>query len=328
MPLAVITGASGLLGGNLAAALLAQGYRVRATRRPTTKVGHLDDLAIDWVNGDLDDLGALSNAFAGADVVFHCAAAVSIVKTVTPAIRNANVGGTERVLAAMRTAKAKRLVHVSSVVAVGVSTDGGPATEDTPWNLDQHGLADAYSITKHQAEQVVREATDLDAVIVNPGYMLGPRDARPSSGGLLIKIAQRKLPGVTPGVNNFGDVRDVARGMILAGEQGERGERYILGGDQLTYRDFFTMVAKVAGVAPPKLALPRPIALLIGYGGDAMFKLTGKEPVVNSTQVRYAYHPGFAFSSAKAERALGYRHGPLEPAIADALAWFKAHRML
>jgi dihydroflavonol-4-reductase len=328
MPLAAITGASGLLGGNLAAELLAQGWTVRATRRGSTKIGHLEDLAIAWVPGDLDDVPGLTAAFAGADAVFHCAAMVSIVAKVTPPIRNANVGGTERVLAAMRAAKAKRLVHVSSVVAVGVSTDGKPSDETARWNLDEHGLADAYSITKREAEDVVRAATDVDAVIVNPGYMLGPRDARPSSGDLLIKIAKRKLPGSTPGTNDFVDVRDVARGMILAAGKGARGERYILGGEQLGYREAFDRFAKVAGVAPPRFSLPRPLALAFGYGGDAWHKLSGKEPLVNSTQVRYAFSRDFAFTSAKAERVLGYQHGPIEPAVRDALAWFRAHRML
>lgn len=328
MSLAVITGASGLLGGNLAAELLAAGWKVRATRRASTKVAHLDDLAIEWVPGDLDDEPALAAACAGADVVFHCAAAVTIVPKVTPAIRNANVGGTRRVLAAVKAAGARRLVHVSSVVAIGVSTDGRPCDEAAVWNLDQHGLADAYSITKREAEDVVRAATDVDAVIVNPGYMLGPRDARPSSGGNLIKVARRKLPGYTPGTNNFVDVRDVARGMIRAAERGARGQRYILGGDQLTYRDAFALMAKVAGVKPPARAIPRPLAMALGYAGDAWHRVTGKEPLINSTQVRYGFSRTFTFTSARAERELGYTHGSLEVAIADALAWFRAHQML
>lgn len=328
MPVAAITGASGLLGGNLAAELCAQGWTVRATRRGSTKIDHLADLPIAWVPGDLDDASALTAAFRGADAVFHCAAMVSIVPKVTPAIRAANVDGTRHVVAAMRAAGAGRLVHVSSVVTVGVAVDATPATEATRWNLADHGLADGYSITKREAEEVVIAAADVDAVIVNPGYMLGPRDARPSSSGLIIKVAKRKLPGATPGVNDFVDVRDVARGMIAAFAKGARGERYILGGESMTYRDAFALMAKVAGVAPPRFTLPRPLALLIGRGGDAWHRVTGKEPVVNSTQVRYAFQPHFRFSSAKAERVLGYTHGPIEPAIAAAIAWFRQHGML
>lgn len=328
MPLATITGASGLLGGNLAAELLAQGWTVRATRRGSTKIAHLSDLAIEWVPGDLDDVAALTAAFTGADVVFHCAAMVSILPKPTKGLIDANLGGTERVLAAMRAAKAKRLVHTSSTTAIGLAKDDAPATEDNAWDERDHAFADGYATTKWQSEQVVRKATDVDAVIVNPGYMLGPRDARPSSGGLIIKVARRQLPGTTAGTNNFVDARDVARGMILAADQGARGERYILGGDQLTYREAFAKMAKAAGVAPPRFELPRWVAGLVGRGGDAWYRVTGKEPTVNSPQVRYAYATRFAHSSAKAERVLGYRHAPIERAIDDAIAWFRAHRML
>lgn len=326
--LAAITGASGLLGGNLAAELVAQGWTVRATRRGSTRVDHLDDVPIAWVPGDLDDTAAMTEAFRGADVVFHCAAMVSILPKVTPAIRAANVDGTANVIAAVRAAGAKRLVHVSSVVAVGLATGDAPATEDTPWNFAEEKLADGYAITKREAEEVVRAATDVDAVIVNPAYMLGPRDVRPSSGGLIIKVAKRRLPGWTPGVNNFVDVRDVARGMVAAAERGERGERYILGGENLTYRDAFAMMARVAGVAPPRLAAPRAVALALGYAGDLRHRLTGREPTINSTQARWAYTRRFRFSSAKAERALGYRHGPIEPAIEAAIAWFRRRGMM
>lgn len=326
--LAAITGASGLLGGNLAAELAARGWQVRATRRGSTKVDHLSDVPIAWVPGDLDDVAALTEAFRGADAVFHCAAMVSILPKVTPAIRRANVDGTSNVLAAVRASGAKRLVHVSSVVAVGLSTDGMPATEATPWNFAEAKLADGYSITKREAEEVVRAATDVDVVIVNPAYMLGPRDVRPSSGGLILQVAKRKLPGWTPGYNNFVDVRDVARGMIAAAERGTRGERYILGGENLTYREIFTIMARAAGVSPPRFGAPRSLALALGYAGDAWHALTGREPEVNSTQARWAYTKRFVFSSGKAERALGYRHGAIEPAIEAAIAWFRARDMM
>ncbi len=170
-------------------------------------------------------------------------------------------------------------------------------------------------------------AADLDAVIVNPTYMFGPRDARPSSGQLIREVALRKLPGHTPGYNNFVDVRDVARGMIAAWQRGTRGERYILGGHDMTYRACFELIAKVAAVKPPRLPAPHAIAKLLGRWGDRQERL-GKEPLVNSTQIRYAYTDKFRFTSAKAERELGYSYGPLAPAIADALSWFRAHDML
>ncbi|HEY5920309.1 MAG TPA: SDR family oxidoreductase [Kofleriaceae bacterium] len=323
-----ITGASGLLGGNLTAEAIAAGYRVIATKRAATKVAHLADLPIEWRDADLASKESLTAAFAGVDWVFHCAAAVGVQREVTREMRETNVTGTANVIDACIAAGVQRLVHTSSVVAIGLTTNGVPCDETATWNFDQQGLLDAYAITKHQAEELVQGARDkLDAVIVNPTYMFGPRDARPSSGGMIIKIVQRKVPGWTEGYNNFVDVRDVARGMLLAAEKGRRGERYILGGHDMTYRDVFERIAKVAGVKPPRFRIPIPIAKLVGKVGDAI-EARGKEPIVNSTQIRYAYTDTFRFASQKASRELGYAYGPLEPAIADALGWFRQHDMV
>src|SRR3569623_2601390 len=323
-----ITGASGLLGGNLAAELHAAGHAVIATRRAGTQVAHLADLPIEWRDAELGDAASLARAFAGADAVFHCAAAVSVMRTVTPEMRATTVDGTRHVIAACIAAGVPRLVHTSSVVAVGLSTNGTPCDETATWNFAREGLLDAYAITKHEAEEVVNGARErLDCVIVNPTYMIGPRDARPSSGKLLVMVVQRQVPGSTPGYNNFVDVRDVARGMIAAWQRGRRGERYILAGHDMTYAAFFEKVAKLAGVKPPRFTLPRPLGRVVGAFGDLIEK-TGREPVVNSTQIRYAYTDKFRFASTKAATELGYTIGPIERAITDALDWFREHRML
>jgi dihydroflavonol-4-reductase len=329
MPTAAITGASGLLGGNLAARLVEDGHRVVATRRSSTRIDHLADLAIDWRDADLDAPAQLAAAFAGCDVVFHCAAAVTIARDVTAAMTAANVTGTRNVVEACRRAGVARLVHVSSVVAVGLSTDGRPCDETARWNFDELGFVDAYATTKHQAEQVVTAAVGdgLDAVVVNPTYLFGPRDVRPSSGKLIIDVARRRVPGWTPGFNNFVDARDVARGMVAAWQRGVRGERYILGGHDLTYGEVMRAIAAAAGVRPPRLRVPHAIARLVGAWGDVLEKM-GKDPIVNSTQIRYAFTDRFRFTSAKAERELGYRFGPLATALEDAVAWFRTHGML
>ena len=321
-----ITGASGLLGGNLAAALIEAGHDVIATRRGATKVEHLADLEIAWRDADLDDVDALARAFTGAEAVFHCAAMVTVKREVTPEMTAANVTGTERVIAACKRAGVSRLVHTSSVVAIGLTTTGTPSDETAAWNFEELGLSDAYAITKHRAEAVVL-AADLDAVIVNPTYMFGPRDARPSSGKMIVDVAKRRVPASTPGYNNFVDVRDVARGMIAAWQRGRRGERYILGGHDMTYADCFATIARLAGVSSPRFTAPQPLAKLLGLWGDLQERF-GRDPIVNSTQIRYAYTDMFRFTSAKAQRELGYTFGPLEPAITDALAWFRAHALL
>jgi dihydroflavonol-4-reductase len=330
MPIAVITGASGLLGGNLAAELRARRVQVRAIRRKSTKTEHLADLDIEWVYGDLDDAASLEHAFRGADVVFHSAAAVGVSPTVTPALRKANVDGTSAVIGAVRKAGAKRLVHVSSVVAIGLSRDGAPVGEDTPWNFADHKLDDGYCVTKHEAEQLALAAAadGVDTVIVNPGFMIGPRDARPSSGRVIVDLVRGRVPIYPTGKNNFVDVRDVARGAVAAWERGKRGRRYILGGDNLHYRDLFQRVARIAGVKPPRFAAPRFAAIAAGYAGDAFQRLTGRDPVFGSMEARYAYTDRFQFTSARAETELGYRRGSIDDAIRDAIDWFRGAGML
>lgn len=322
-----VTGASGLLGGNLVAALLAAGHDVVALRRGTSKVAHLADLAIAWREADLGDVPALTRAFEGCSAVFHCAAALGVRREITPEMRATNVTGTANVLAAVRAANVARLIHTSSVVAVGLSTDGRPCDETARWNFEEQGLIDAYAITKRQAEDLVHAARDtIDAVIVNPTYMFGPRDARPSSGRMILDVVHRRTPGSTPGYNNFVDVRDVARGMIAAWHAGRRGERYILAGHDLSYADVFRTIARVAGVKPPRFQVPHAAAWLFGKWGD-LLEARGRDPIANSTTIRYAYTDKFRFKSDKAAAELGYTYGPLEPAIADALAWFRAHDM-
>ncbi len=323
-----ITGASGLLGASLAAEALTAGHEVVATRRGSTRAQHLDDLAIEWRTAELGSVEQLTAAFTGVDAVFHCAAAVSVQQRESAELRATNVDGTRNVLEAVRRAKVPRLVHTSTIAAVGPSRDGQPSDETAPFDYSDFGPIDAYARTKREAEELVLgAAADLDVVVVNPGYMFGPRDVRPSSGKLLLDVAKRKVPGHTPGTNSFVDVRDVARGMLAAWQRGARGQRYILGGHELSYRALFELVAKLAGVAPPRLALPLALAKVVGRWGDLVERFGGN-PVVNSAQVRFAYTTRFRFTSAKAERELGYRIGPLEPAIRDALDFFRARGML
>jgi dihydroflavonol-4-reductase len=326
----VVTGASGLLGGNLALELIAQGHDVRATRRTAASTKHLDGHPIEWVPGDLDDVDALQAAFAGADVVFHCAALVSILRRPTRELIATNVDGTRNVVEAVRAAKVRRLVHCSTVGAVGLSENGQPCDESARWNFAEHGLDDGYVTTKRRAEDVVDGAVKegLDAVIVNPTYMLGPYDAKPSSGKLIVGVVERQAPGFTSGRNNFVDVRDVARGIVLAWQRGRTGERYILGGDNMSYKDVFHLIARVAGVPPLTWAVPRVVASVVGLAGDVQHRITGKEPLITTNSVRWGYCSTFQFSSAKAQAELGYGHGPLGPAISDAIAWFRAHGML
>ena len=327
---AAITGATGLLGSNLAIQLLERGHSVRCTYRGARPPAHLDGFPIEWVRAELADAASLSAAFAGCAVVFHCAALISFLRRPTPAVIATNVDGTRNVIAAVRAASVARLVHCSSVVTCAISTSGAPVDETQPWNFADFGVDEAYSITKRQAEELVvaEVGRGLDAVIVNPCYMLGPYDPKPSSGRMIIEVIQGRFPGSPTGMNNFVDVRDVCRGMIAAWQKGSSGERYILGQENLSYRDVLQLIAKVAGVKPPRLTLPKALALPAGLLGDVKQLITGREALINSVTVRYSYLSGYIFSSDKARRELGYAPGPLEPAIRDAISWFRERGML
>jgi dihydroflavonol-4-reductase len=157
--------------------------------------------------------------------------------------------------------------------------------------------------------------------------MLGPYDARPSSGQLIVDVVRGRVPGLTRGKNNFVDVRDVARGMILVAEKGRTGQRYILGGENLTYGEITQRIARIAGVKAPGWYVPRALAAPLGWIGDFR-EAVGGTPLITSTTVGFAYCPDFVFSSEKARRELGYTNGPLDGAIRDAIEWFRGRGML
>ncbi len=322
-----VTGASGLLGANVAAAAVAGGHEVICTRRGSSRADAVADLPITWAEAPLSDVEALRAAFTGCEAVVHCAASTSILPHVTPELDEANVRGTAHVLHAVTAAAVRRLVHVSSTVAVGVSEDGAPCTEDSPWNLAAHGLADGYATTKRQSEDLVREAVAagrVDAVIGNPGFLFGPRDARPSSGTMILEVASGKALLAAPGRNNFVDVRAVAASLLRMIEAGRTGERYILGGENLTYLEMFGKIADVVGARRPLGSAPRLVAMGVGLGGDLVQRLTGREQSVTTNTVRWGYHPGFVVSSDKARRELGHAPGPVEDAVRAAWDWFRA----
>ena len=326
-----ITGATGLLGGNLAISLLEQGHQVVATKRKSSKTGHLSQFSIEWVDASLGDSQSLVDAFAGCDGVFHCAAAVSIMMKVQPWIYEANIIGTENVIQAIQSLPNTRLVHCSSVVAVGVSQDGIPYDETAKWNVPELGLGDAYAVTKRKSEEMVLGAVaekNIDAVVINPAYIIGPYDSKPSSGKLIVDYIKGKIPGYPPGINNFVAVRDVVQGMIAAMEKGVKGERYILSGHNMRYKEFWDKVSDIDGKTKPlKRQLPFWLARLAGWFGDFQGWITGKEPLVNTATIRWS-HVDFVFASDKAQRELGYTISPIEPAIQDAIDWFRQNDIL
>jgi len=315
----LVTGATGLLGNNLVRVLCDAGADVRALVRENTDERVLATLDVQKVNGDVRHLDQLREACRDVDAVIHCAAVVHIGWTKKALHEAVNVGGTCNVAQAAMENNA-RMVHVSSVDALGIGTREEPADEETP--VRGH-IECPYVLTKREAERRLLEFVDqgLDAVIVNPAYMLGPWDWKPSSGRMLLEVAHRFTPLAPPGGNNFCDVRDVAAGVLAALERGERGSRYILGGDDMTYVEAWNMFAHVSGSKGPRSVLGPILRWIGGTTGDLMAMITRRESDVNSAAIKIASLPHY-FSSAKAERELGYSPRPAEDAARDAWQWF------
>lgn len=315
----LVTGATGLLGNNLVRMLLARGDRVRVLARASSDPKSLAGLSIERTEGDIREPEAVAAACRGVDAVIHSAGYVNIGWSQPELYQAINVEGTRHVAQAARMANL-RMVHVSSVDALGLGTLEKPADEETP----PEGLLEIpYVVTKREAERVVQEeiARGLNATIINPGYMLGPWDWKPSSGRLLLNVASRWVPMAPIGGNNFVDVRDVASGTLTALERGQVGRRYILGGDNLDYYSVFHHFAKLGGRAGPWGRLGPMARWVVANVGDLWYRLTGHEPDINSGAVYSSKDPHY-FTSARAEQELDYRHRPFEEAAQGAWDWF------
>ena len=328
----LVTGATGLVGNNVVRMLVNRGENVRvlvrpgaaaaAGPRPTDQLNQpLRGLPVEPVAAGLLDELAIQRAVEGATSVVHSAAMVHVGWRHLDEMRRVNVEGTRIVARAARLAGA-RLVHVSSVDALGLRPDSGPADEETPAG----GMLECpYVVTKREAEQAVLAEVDrgLDAVIVNPVYMIGPWDWKPSSGRMLLEVGAGRGLFAPPGSNDFVDVRDVARGILAAREKGRTGRRYILGGEPLAYLDAWRVFARITGRMQPLGIAPAAIVQLAGWCGDLAGLVSGREPTVNSAATGMSMLP-HNFSSARAERELGYVRTPFDTAVQDAWDWFIA----
>jgi len=316
---AFITGADGLLGANLVRKLLQKGWDAKALVFPASKSSTLDGLDIEKVQGDLLESGfPLADAVKGCDALFHCAAVTTL--WADPEIMwKVNLDGTRRILEAALRAGVKRAVFVGSASSYQPGTIEDPADETAPFPEVYKGAP--YMESKHAAAELARKFNrekDMEVVIVAPTFMLGPHDSGPSGGQLVLQYLKRKPPFVTEGGRNFAYAPDVAKGVLLAFEKGRPGESYILGGENLTYLDFFTRLASVAGVKPPRGALPGAPVLLAGAAASAVQKITGWRLMFNLAMARFSLL-GAYYSPAKAVGELGVPQTPVETAIRDSI---------
>lgn len=325
----LVTGASGFVGSAVAKRLVHAGHRVRALVRPTSSRINLADLPLEIAEGDLRNADSLARAMTGIRFLFHVAADYRLWARDSADIVQTNVEGTRTIMHAAQRAGVERIVYTSSVATLKARPDGKPSDETFP--LDAQFAVGAYKYSKVVAERVVETMVveqGLPAIIVNPSTPIGPGDARPTpTGRIIIEAAAGRMPGYVDTGLNLVHVDDVAAGHLAALDKGRVGQRYILGGQDVLLGDMLREIARLVGRSPPRLRLPRLAIFPIAYGAEAIAHFTGREPFVTTTGLRLAKDRMF-FTSAKAERELGYRARAYSEALAEAIAWFRQNGLL
>ncbi|MBV9610161.1 MAG: NAD-dependent epimerase/dehydratase family protein [Acidobacteria bacterium] len=322
----LVTGATGFVGSHVARVLSQQGCDLRLLVRASSPTANIDDIAAERVGGDLRDPISLRSAASGCELVFHVAADYRLWTPVPDELYRSNVMGTRSLLQAAKEVGVRRVVYTSSVATVGFTGNGHAADEDSPVSLDD--MIGHYKRSKYMAERAAMEAarSGLDVVIVNPTTPVGERDIKPTpTGQIIVDFLRRKFPAYVETGLNLVDVVEVARGHVAAAEKGRTGERYILGGEDLSLKQILDRLSAITGLPSPRVKLPYAVALVAG-AADTFFTgvLRKREPRVNLDSVRMGRKKMFA-SSEKAERELGWKIVPVDSALERAVDWFRAN---
>lgn len=319
----LVSGANGFVGSAVCLALLRHGYAVRALARTTSDTASLDDLDIELVRGDLLNPASLQHALKGCEGLFHVAADYRLWARHPEEIRMTNVRGTRNILAAARDCGVERIVHTSSIATLGLHDDGTPADEDTPTRYAD--MIGEYKRSKYLSEKMTRRRarSGQDIVIVNPSAPVGPRDRRPTpTGQMILDAARGKMPAYVDTGLNIVHVDDVAEGHVLAYERGERGRRYILGGENMSLREILTAVAEMAGRSAPRVRLPHGALLPVAHAAEAWARVRNRTPTITVAGLKLSRHKMY-FTSHRAETELGYHARPAKEALTDAIQWFR-----
>jgi dihydroflavonol-4-reductase len=325
---ALVTGATGFVGAAVARALLDRHWQVRVLVRKASGRRNLQKLDVDVVEGDLMDPSSLQHAAQGCEGLFHVAADYRLGAPDPAQLYRANVDGTRNVLSAARRAGVQRIVYTSSVATIGIPCDGTPGDEQTPNAIEN--MIGHYKRSKYLAEDVAREAAreGIPVVIVNPSTPVGPGDVKPTpTGQLVLDAAAGRMPAYVDTGLNIVHVDDVANGHLLAYERGITGERYILGGQDMSLREILEVIGGLTGRRPPQVRLPYGVVLPMAYLADAFARLSGRSGRLTLEGVRMSRKRMY-FSSAKAARDLGYAARPPVQAFEDAIRWFRESGLL
>lgn len=325
----LVTGASGFVGSAVARALAAEGFAVRALVRASSPRTNLDIPGLEIVEADIREAALVRRAAQGCRYVFHVAADYRLWAPDPEEIVRNNVTGTSSVMEAALAARAERVVYTSSVATLRLNPEGRPSDETQP--LAEAEAIGAYKRSKVAAERLVEgmiTADGLPAVIVNPSTPIGPRDVRPTpTGRIIVEAASGRMPAFVDTGLNLVHVDDVAAGHIMALRKGRVGERYILGGDDVTLAEMLAEIAILVARKPPRVRLPRAAVFPVAYTAQAVARVTGREPFATVDGLKMAKYRMF-FSSGKAKSELGYNSRPYEQAIRDALDWFRQAGMI
>ena len=325
----LLTGATGFVGSAVLRRLVAEGETVRVLVRPSSDRFNLDGIDCEIVEGDLANPDSLPAAVAKCEALFHVAADYRLWVPDPETLHRVNVEGTVALLCAAVDAGVSRIVYTSSVATLGLRDDRAPADEATPTSLNR--MVGQYKRSKYLAEDAVRrliKSKGYPVVIVNPSAPIGPRDIKPTpTGRMILDAAAGRMPAYVDTGLNVAHVDDVAEGHLLAFREGEVGERYILGGEDMTLEDIFAVVADQTGRRPPRIKLPHNLIMPVAHCLEAVARVTGKAPRVTTDGVRMARKHMY-FSHGKAKRAFGYAPRPASQAIQDAIEWFETQGYL
>jgi dihydroflavonol-4-reductase len=320
----LVTGATGFVGSHVARQLVSSGENVRVLVRPTSNFKLLEDLRVERVEGDLRDAGSIERAMRGVRRVFHVAADYRLWTQHPEELYESNVEGTRRLIAAAERAGVERIVYTSTVATIAVPQHGAALpNEATATRLEE--MIGHYKRSKFLAEQVALDAAKAGApvVIVNPTAPVGPGDWKPTpTGRIILDFLLGKMPAYVDTGLNVVAVEDVAAGHLLAAEKGRSGERYILGGRNMTLKEILDALAAITGRRAPRLKLPHVVALAAGYVDELYSRLAGREPQIPVEGVKMSRHKMFV-ESDKAARELGYAPGKIEAALERAVRWYE-----
>ena len=324
---AFVTGATGFVGSHVARVLAENGADLRLLIRSTSNLKNIEGLNAERVVGDLRDPDSLQKAMSGCDAVFHVAADYRLWVRDPEQMYRANVDGTKQLLKAAKNCGVRRVVYTSSVATMGFTSNGHLADENSPVSLDK--MIGPYKRSKFMAEQVAMEAgrKEMDVVTVNPTTPVGDHDIKPTpTGRIVVDFLKKKFPAYVDTGLNLVDVDECARGHVEAFEKGKSGERYILGGENLTLKQILDKLAIITGLSSPNIKVPYVVALATGVV-DEMFTghLLGKEPRATIDAVRMGRKKMFV-TSAKAEQELGWKTVPVDNAMRRAVEWFRANQ--